>query len=330
MIFGVPSASQRFSWASRAMRRLGAFALAVALTAAATAFAADPARRTFASPDEAAYALVDALGRSDADAAAAILGPAGEKLIRSGDAVADQNALLRFLAADAKRHRLAQEGGARAILHVGEEDWPLPIPIVRRNGAWFFDTAAAMGEILNRRIGRNELNAIQVCLGIVDAQREYASTDHDGSGLRTYARRFVSTPGMRDGLYWKAAQGEPQSPLGPMVARAVEEGYHRSSAAPGPIPYHGYYYRILTAQGKHAKGGAYGYIVNGKMMGGFGLIAYPARYGASGIMTFVVNQDGAVYQRNLGRASATIARSMRAFDPDSSWRAVTTAEGRIR
>ncbi|HUJ86405.1 MAG TPA: DUF2950 domain-containing protein [Burkholderiales bacterium] len=309
----------------RLIARMLGLSLAIAL-AVSHALAATASQKTFASPEAAAAALVEALSTGDTRGADAILGPAGRKLLHSGDRVADENGLRRFLAAYAARHRLVQESDAKAVLHVGDEDWPLPIPIVRAHGAWRFDTAAAAAEILDRRIGKNELNAIQVCLAIVDAQREYASIDHDGSGVLAYARRLVSTPGKKDGLYWPVASGEPPSPLGPLVARAAEEGYGGAGTAHRRTPYHGYFYRILSAQGSHAKGGARSYLVDGKMLGGFGLVAFPARYGASGIMTFIVDQDGAVYQKNLGAATVQLARKMRSFDPDATWRRVPSAD----
>jgi hypothetical protein len=282
-------------------------------------------QRVFTGPDEATQALVDALSGSDAQLAEAILGPDGEKLLHSGDPVADRKATQRFLRAYAKRHRLEYKNDDKAVLHVGREDWPWPVPIVRKQGAWRFDSAAGAEEILNRRIGRNELNAIQVCLAIVDAQREYASTDHDGSGVRAFARRLVSTAGAQDGLYWPTEEGKELSPLGPLVARAVEEGYSTSPAGGKPVPYHGYFYRVLTGQGEHAKGGAYDYLVDGRMLGGFALVAHPARYGVSGIMTFIVNHDGVVYQKDLGEDTAQLARSMSKFDPDPSWSRIESA-----
>ncbi|HZP87031.1 MAG TPA: DUF2950 domain-containing protein [Burkholderiales bacterium] len=282
-------------------------------------------QKAFVTPEEAARALVAALTRNNMQLAAAILGPDGEKLLHSGDPVADRKARQRFLTAYAKQHRLAYEAGEKAVLRVGEEDWPLPIPIVRNNGTWRFDSAAGVEEILNRRIGRNELNAIQVCLAILDAQREYAATDHDGSGVRGFARRLVSASGAKDGLYWPTKNAEEPSPLGPLVARAVEEGYPTPAADGKPVPYHGYFYKILTAQGEHAKGGAYDYLVDGRMVGGFALVAYPARYGVSGIMTFIVNHDGTVYQNDLGGDTSQLARSMTQFDPDSSWSRVESA-----
>jgi hypothetical protein len=289
--------------------------------------AAGAEQRVFATPEEATQALVDALGGTNTQLAEAILGAEGEKLLHSGDPVADQKARQRFLSAYAKQHRVAYDSDEKVVLHVGEEDWPWPVPIVHKNGAWLFDSAAGAEEILNRRIGRNELNAIQVCLAIVDAQREYASVDRDGSGVRAFARRLVSTPGRKDGLYWPSNDAEEPSPLGPLVARAVEEGYPTPATAAKPVPYHGYFYRILTGQGDHGKGGAYEYLVEGRMLGGFALVAYPARYGVSGIMTFIVNHEGVVYEKDLGDDTSEIARSMTQFDPDQSWSGIKSAAG---
>jgi hypothetical protein len=315
--------------ARRGAWRLSSLAVVLAASialAAPSAWAAAPRERTFATPDAAAQALVDALSTSDTRGAEAILGPAGDKLLHSGDRVADEKGLLRFLAAYAAGHRIVMNGSDKAVLHVGTQDWPLPIPIVRKGGAWYFDTEAAASEILDRRIGKNELSAIQVCLAIVDAEREYAAAAHDKSGVPEYARRLVSTPGEKDGLYWSVQAGEPPSPLGPLVARAAEEGYRTGKAHHHHAPYHGYYYRILTSQGQHARGGARDYLVDGRMIGGFGVIAFPARYGASGVMTFIVDQDGVVYQKDLGAATRAIARRVRSFDPDAGWQRVPAAD----
>jgi hypothetical protein len=317
MTSSVASSESKRRWALRAV--LTAF---VALAWGSGAAAAEIEQRAFRAPEEAVEALTDALDREDTQLAEAILGAEGEKLLHSGDPVADRRATNRFLSAYDKWHRLAYESDEKAVLHVGEEDWPWPIPIVRMNAAWQFDTTSGVEEILDRRIGRNELNAIQVCLAIVDAQREYAGVDHDGSGVRAFARRFVSTAGARDGLYWPVADGEPPSPLGPLVAHATEEGYPAPGAVKAPIPYHGYFYRILTGQGAHAQGGAYDYLLEGRMVGGFALVAYPARYDVSGIMTFLVNHDGVVYEKDLGDQTSELARGMTRFDPDQSWRRV--------
>ena len=276
-------------------------------------------QRRFESDEEAAQALVDALKSGDQKAMLAVLGDEGKSVISSGDAVGDRSARERFVAAYDEKHRL-DAGGGKVILVVGSDDFPFPIPIVPDGPSWRFDTAAGKEEILNRRIGRNELNTIQVCLAYVDAQREYYARDPDGDALLQYAQTFASSPGKRDGLYWPTNPGEPPSPLGPLVARARGEGYSKRS--PDPVTYWGYYYRILTAQGKDAPGGAYDYLAHGHLMGGFALVAYPARYGMSGVMTFIVNQDGVVYQKDLGQKSAAIARAMKQFNPDSTWKKI--------
>ena len=277
------------------------------------------AQRHFASLDEAAQALVDAFKSGDQKAMLAILGDEGKGVVSSGDEVADRAARARFVAAYDEKHGL-DAGGGKVVLVVGSDDFPFPIPIVPDGPSWRFDTAAGKEEIVNRRIGRNELNTIQVCLAYVDAQREYYARDPDGDALLQYAQTFASSPGRRDGLYWPTNPGEPASPLGPFVARARGEGYSKASSA--PVAYWGYYYRILTAQGKDAPGGAYSYLAHGKMIGGFALVAYPAQYGVSGVMTFIVNQDGVVYQKDLGPNSAAIARAIKEFNPDSTWQKV--------
>ena len=204
---------------------------------------------------------------------------------------------------------------------VGKQEWPFPIPVVKKGQSWVFDTDKGKEEILNRRIGENELNTIQVMLAVVDAQREYAMKDRDKNELLEYAQKFVSDPGKKNGLYWEAKAGEAESPLGPIMAQARSEGY-RGKPASTPPPYHGYRYRILTAQGKDAPGGAYSYLVKGKMIGGFAVVAYPAEYGNSGVMTFIVNHDGKVFQKNLGKNTAGIASAMKEYNPDSTWQEV--------
>jgi hypothetical protein len=250
------------------------------------------AQRRFTSLEEATNALIAALRSGDQKALLAILGEDGRGLIRSGDPVADRRIRERFVAAYDEHHRLDADAG-KVVLVVGRDDFPFAIPIVPDGPWWRFDTAAGREEIVNRRIGRNELNAIQVAIAYVDAQREYYARDPDGDGLLHYARTFASSPGNRDGLYWPTNPGEPPSPLGPLVARARSEGYAKHS--PNPVAYWGYYYRILTAQGKDASDGAYDYLAQGRLIGGFALVAYPAQYGVSGVMTFIVNHDGVVY-----------------------------------
>ena len=281
----------------------------VALFAAVRDAAA--AQASFATPEDAVAAMVDALRHNDGPLLNRILGSGADALLHSGDAVQDQRRRASFLKAYDESHHLASEGDNTAVLQVGKDAWPMPFPLVKSHGKWHFDATAGKKEILARRIGRNELAAIQVCLAIVDAEREYATLDIDGDGMPEYAARIVSTPGRHDGLYWEAAPGERPSPLGPFLAAAADRGY--SGTAP-LAPYHGYSYRILTSQGKNAPGGARNYMVRGKMIGGFAAAAYPARYGISGVMSFLVNQDGVVYQKDLGSGTAAIARKIKAYD----------------
>jgi hypothetical protein len=279
-------------------------------------------QRTFASPEEAVKALIDALKAEDTKALSAIFGPGSEDVVSSGDPVADKARRDRFVSEYEERNRLEEAGADKIILHVGSQDWPFAIPIVKDGTLWHFDTAEGREELLARRIGRNELSVIQVCMAVVDAEREYALEDRNGDGLPDYAQQFLSDPGKKNGLYWKAKEGDEQSPLGPLVAEAQQQGYTGKKSGGKPIPYYGYYYRILKAQGKSAPGGAYDYVVNGKMIGGFALVAYPAKYGASGIMTFIVNQDGLVYQKDLGKDTEKTARAMKLFNPDGTWKKV--------
>ncbi|HYM03779.1 MAG TPA: DUF2950 domain-containing protein [Stellaceae bacterium] len=274
---------------------------------------------TFASPEEAVDALVAATrGNKTADLVK-ILGPSGRKLVFSGDRVADRKGRERFVSHYAEKHAIEKQSETMAILLVSAEDWPYPIPLVKQGDAWHFDTKAGAEEILNRRIGRNELNAIQVCGAIVDAEHDYASKDRTGAGYLEYAQKFMSSPGKRDGLFWPATAGE-ESPIGPLVVSARAEGYGPRGAHEKRSPYHGYYYRLLKQQGKDAPGGAYSYVVNGHMIGGFAVVAFPAKFGDSGVMTFIVSQDGLVYEKNLGHNTAAIARGMTTFNPDASWK----------
>jgi hypothetical protein len=289
------------------------------------AMASHPAPRRFTSPEEAFGALVDALKRDDTHALIEILGSKACPLVFSGDAVADASARRKFVDEWQTAHVISPVDDTKSTVAIGSDGWPFPIPVVRHGSCWRFDAAAGIDELLTRRIGRNEIEAIQVVQAYVDAQREYAMVSHDGSGLPVYAQKFQSTPGKRDGLHWEAKPGEEPSPLGALVAKARAEGYRAGPKSRGE-PYHGYFYRILTRQGPHAPGGAYDYVVGGKMIGGFGLIATPAVYGVSGVMTFVVNQDGAVFQKDLGPHTASLARRMMCFDPDpSSWTPVDEA-----
>ncbi len=260
---------------------------------------------------------MDAIRAADRPALVKILGPESRDIVASGDDVADRQAFRRFVERYEQAHRL-EAGDGRVVLYVGGEEFPLPIPLVPDAEGWRFDTAAGREEILSRRVGQNELAAIQVCLAYVDAQREYYVLGANGAGLLEYAQRLISTAGKRDGLYWPSKLGEPPSPLGALVARARSEGRGRSAKGQ-PAPYHGYFYRVLAAQGADAPGGAYNYIVRGQMIGGFGLVAYPAQHGNSGVMTFIMNQDGTVYQKDLGAATARTTDAMKVFNLGPGW-----------
>jgi len=284
-----------------------------------SAHAATVKQKQFGSPEEAVKALITAIKANDAKELQAIFGPAGKSLIFSGDEVADQMGREQFTKAYEEMNQLEKKDENRVILHVGSADWPFPVPIVKQGNSWHFNASEGKEEILNRRIGKNELNAIQVCLAVVDAEMEYAAEDRGGDGIRKYAQKFVSDLGQKNGLYWDTKEGEDPSPLGPLAARASREGYAGRHGTGKSAPYYGYFYRILKEQGKNASGGTRSYLVKGKMIGGFALVAYPAEYGNSGIMTFIVNQDGVVYQKDLGRSTAKIAGAMKAFDPDPAW-----------
>ncbi len=289
------------------------------LLAAMPAMAAPPPQRTFATPDDAVAALIAATRANDASALRAVLGNDRGDLT-SGDPVADRSLREQFVAAYDTKHALVPRGAAMQLT-LGNDDFPFAFPLVKSGERWRFDTAAGREELLARRIGKNELDVIKVLQAVVDAQREYASADRNGNGILEYAQRFASTPGKHDGLYWPAAAGEPPSPLGQLVAHAAGEGYRTRPDA--PTPYHGYYFRMLRGQGASATGGAVDYVVHGRAIGGFAVAAYPAKYGSSGIMTFVVNQDGVVYQADLGPDTRTKASAMRRFDPGSGWARVT-------
>lgn len=275
------------------------------------------AQKMFSSPEEAVKAAIAAARSNNDKELLAIFGAQAKEILFSGDPVADKQRRAEFVAAYDQANRLSTDGEDR-ILIAGKQDWPFPIPIVKKGQSWMFDTEQGKQEVLNRRIGGNELFTIQTMLAIVDAEREYAMKDRDRNGLLEYAQKFLSDPGKKNGLYWEAKAGEPESPLGPIMVQARSQGYGaKITTAPGP--YHGYNYRILTAQGKDAPGGAYSYFVKGKMIGGFAVVAYPAEYGNSGIMTFIVNYDGKVFQKNLGPNTAAAAKSMKEYNPDKTW-----------
>ena len=288
-------------------------------------FAAQPdAQRVFASPEEARQALSGAVQAKDQAALAAMFGPAVKDL-EPGDPVEEAAEFDHFAQHVAEGIELMKDGETKATLLIGTKKWPFPIPIVRKNGGWLFDTQAGREEILTRRIGHNELLAINVCRAYVEAQREYyGMPEPDGDQIPKYAQHMISRPGKRNGLYWPTAAGEKESPLGPLVAKAKEQGYMlpRKPGEHGPRPFQGYYFKILKEQGKSAPGGKFNYVINGNMVAGYALVAYPAKWGASGVMTFIVNQRGRVYQKNLGPKSAEIARKMKEYNPDLSWKIV--------
>jgi hypothetical protein len=289
------------------------------LTLPVRAPAAD--EQTFATPQEAIKALVAAARNNDTNAIRLIFGPAGHELI-SPDAVQATEAFKLFVQHLTEKTQLINNSESNATLEIGADGWPFPIPLVKQDGQWFFDTAAGGEEILARRIGMDEMGAINVCNAYVVAQREYASQDRMGDGVLAYAQFLRSTPGTHDGLFWPANQpGEELSPLGPLVAQARVEGYHRTATMLNDeqAPYHGYYFKILTRQGKHALSGKYNYIINGRMIAGFALVAWPAEWGNTGVMTFVVNQTGVVFQKNFGSKTTKIAKAITIYDPDDTW-----------
>ena len=279
------------------------------------------AQKSYPSPEEAVKSLVAAVRNNDNKGLGAILGSGSREIVTSGDPVADKSGRERFVKLYDEKNAIEGADTGRAVLSIGNEDYPFPIPVVKKGKSWRFDARAGKEEILNRRIGRNELEVIDVLRAYVDAQREYAAEDHDRNGVMEFAQKIRSTPGKQDGLYWEAKEGEKESPFGPLAAKADREGYAKSKNG-GPSPFHGYLFRILKAQGKSADGGAFDYVVHGRMILGFAMVAYPAQYGASGIMTFVVNQNGTVYQKDLGKSTGKTAAAMKLYNPDSAWKKV--------
>lgn len=313
MIQNVTGTSTFFGRAVMAAAILGGV-----LTAAPVAHA----QHTFKSAEEAADALAAAARAGDRKQVIGVLGPGSAEIASSGDAVQDEETRKAFVAAYDAKHSIARENGKPATLLIGQDDFPFPIPLVEKDGAWSFDTKAGREEILARRIGRNELAAIQVALAFYDAQNDYADMTPKADGMSVYAQRVVSQPGKKDGLYWPAAQGEPESPIGEAVADASQRGYKVGSGE----PYYGYRYKILTRQGPAAPGGALNYIVNGNMVGGFALVAWPAEYGNSGIATFMINDRGEVYEKDLGDKTSEIAAGMTTYNPDHTWHKVVKTQ----
>jgi hypothetical protein len=299
----------------RSLRRVRAIAFGLSILVSGTAGAAAP-QRTFDTAEQAAAALIQAAGANDVPALLQIFGPDGKQIVSSGDAVDDKNDRAKFAEKAGEKTEVAYDPAdpKRAILNVGADDWPLPVPIVEKDGKWRFDSKAGREEILARRIGGNELNAISLLRGYVEAQKEYASERHDGSGINQYAQKMISTPGKHDGLTWWNPDKTPGGPIGDEIAKAIAAGYKDKTK-----PYNGYYFRTLTAQGPSAPKGARDYIVNGMMIGGFAALAWPANYGVTGVQTFLVNHDGIVYEKDLGPETSRLAAAIRAYDPDKSW-----------
>jgi hypothetical protein len=301
-------------WYAAIVHEFAALALCLAGCFPACTLAQQPGQKIFSSPEEASSALVGAMQSKNEKALLEFLGPDGKEIISSGDEIEDLHTRADFVQRYLEMHRLVNEPDGTTVLYIGSRNWPTPIPLVHNANGWYFETEAGKREILYRRVGRNEMSAIRVCQALAAAEHEYHDAQHS-----QYAQAIFSDEGQHNGLYWKVAAGEPQSPIGPLVANAVAQGYApgRSGAA---TPYRGYYFHILTMQGKHARGGAKLYIVDGKMTEGFAFVAYPAEYRSSGVMTFIVGSDGVVYQRDLGKATDVIANSMKTYDPGSTWK----------
>jgi hypothetical protein len=293
--------------------------LALVLLAAVTARSAEP-QKTFATPEEALSALATAATAQDSNVLGLIFGPEGPNLA-SPDRIQAANELTAFTNALNRASSIRRDSDSRCVLEIGEKRWPFPIPLVKKDGRWSFDTEAGKEELLNRRIGNNELATLKVMRACVEAQREYASKDRNGNEVLEYAQRFISTAGTKDGLYWPPDLDGDLSPLGPLVAHAHSLGYGEQpqDSQPSPEPFHGYFFRMLTRQGKHAPVGKYDYIINGHMIAGFGFIAWPASYGETGVMTFIVNQQGRVYEKDLGPHTAKLVEHIKAYDPDPTW-----------
>jgi hypothetical protein len=302
-------------------RAIGMIALVSMLGAASIALAAEAKQKIYATPEEAVKELIASMKSGDVKAMMAVLGQGSKNIVQSGDAVADKAGRERFVKSYEEANLLEKSGDSKVVLSTGKDNWPFPIPIVKDAAGWRFDAKQGREEILNRRIGRNELSAIQAVQAYVDAQREYYLRNPQNDKLLHYAQKVISAQGKRDGLYFPTKAGERPSPLGPGFESAKAQGYEKGKDAAGkPVPYHGYHYRILKRQGPDAPGGAYDYVAQGKMIGGFALVAYPASYGNSGVMTFLVSHDGAVYEKDLGPETAATAQKITRFNPDKSWK----------
>ena len=299
----------KFQWANLAV--LAAIAILLTGCLSTRSMAQQPGQKTFSSPEDASNALVTAAQNNDEKAMLDILGPDGKQIVSSGDEAEDAESRANFVQRYQQMHRLVKEPDGNTILYIGAENWPTPIPLVNNSSSWYFDTEAGKKEILFRRIGRNEISTISVCQELVAAQKEYYSAQNN-----QYALEIFSDEGQHNGLYWKAAEGETQSPIGPLVASAFAKGKSPDSA---PTPYRGYYYLSVTRQGKSAPRGAKSYIVSGKMTEGFAFVAYPAEYRSSGVMTFIVNEDGVVYQKDFGNKTDALAKAMKEYNPNSKW-----------
>ena len=304
--------SDKFDWPG--LSKLAAVAILWMGCFSVQSMAQQPGQKTFSSPEEASNALVFAAQNNDERAMLDILGPAGKPIVSSGDETEDASSRAHFAQKYQEMHRLVKEPDGSTNLYIGAENWPTPIPIVNKGNSWYFDTKAGEKEILYRRIGRNEMSALRVCQELVAAEKEYHSNQHN-----EYAQKFFSDDGQHNGLYWKAADGETESPIGPLVASAVAQD-NGGSQTDSSTPYRGYYFRILARQKKTSSSGAKSYVVNGKMTGGFAFVAYPAEYRSSGVMTVIVNEDGTVFEKDLGNKTDVLARTMKEYNPNSSWR----------
>jgi Protein of unknown function (DUF2950) len=300
-----------FHWA----HILQSAAVAILVTACfpGRTLAQQPGQKTYSSAEDASKALIAAMQNNDEKAELDVLGPDAKQIVSSGDDVEDAENRANFVKRYQQMHRLMKEPNGTTTLYIGPENWPAPIPIVNKGSAWYFDTEMGKMEILYRRVGRNEMSTIRVCQELVAAQKEYYAAQHN-----EYAQKIFSDEGQHNGLFWKASASEPQSPIGPLVASAVAEGYNKGNGGP-PTPYRGYYFHILMRQGKNAPGGAKSYVMGGKMTEGFAFIAFPAEYRSSGVMTFIVGPDGVVYQKDLGKKTEVLAKSMKEYDPNSTW-----------